>query len=258
MYEQFARFYDELGWGEYASNVWDRLCKYLRSINFKPNSLLDLACGTGILTIKAAQQGLEAYGLDISEAMLQKAVHNARQAGVDVSYICDDMSRFRHKRCYDLITCTFDAINHLLNYSDWEDTFRCVWTHLNNGGMFIFDMNTVKDLVENWDNIHVRRDANGNYIISKSIPFRDKAMASVTFTAFIKRCDNLFDGYEETVTEISFPIDDVVLMLHKVGFAEVSVRNEALEEVSDPDMLNRAFIICKKTEHSLNDEAVVD
>ncbi|AEE96557.1 class I SAM-dependent DNA methyltransferase [Mahella australiensis] len=247
MYEQFARFYDELGWSQYAAGVWDRLSKYLDSIGFKPRSLLDLACGTGILTIKAAQRGVEAHGLDISEAMLEKAEYNARQADIEVSYVCGDMSHFCMNRHYDIITCTFDAINHLSAYDDWEDTFRCALAHLDDNGLFVFDMNTVKDLSENWDNIHVRKDANGNYVISKSIAFRDKASAAVTFTAFVQRSDRLFDGYEETVTEVTFPIDRVVASLYEIGFADVSVKNDMFEDVPDPEQLNRVFIICRKT-----------
>lgn len=247
MYEQFSKFYDELGWSEYAAGVWSNLNKYLDSIGFKPRSLLDLACGTGILTIKAAQQGIEAQGLDISEGMLQKAEFNARQADADVCYICGDMSHFCLNRHYDLITCTFDAINHLLAYDDWEDTFRCAFAHLNDGGLFIFDMNTVRDLSENWDNIQVRKDASGNYVISKSMSFRDRASAAVTFTAFVQRGQGLYDGYEETVTEVAFPINQVTDSLHKIGFADVSIKNPMLEDVREPEQLSRAFIACSKT-----------
>lgn len=246
MYEQFARFYDELGWGNFAASVWDRLGEYLNLIGFRPRNLLDLACGTGILTIKAAQSGIVAKGLDISEAMLQKAESNASRIGANVTYICANMSHFCLNEHYDLITCTFDAINHLLDYHDWEDTFRCAFAHLNEGGLFIFDMNTERDIKENWDNINVHKDAKGNYVISKSISFRDKVIAAVTFTAFVQRGQGLFDGYEETVTETSFPVNRVVGSLLDIGFSDVSVRNERFERVSDPEGMNRVFIVCRK------------
>lgn len=242
MYEQFARFYDKLGWGEYAKSLWPLIMDYMNSIGFKPSSILDVACGTGILTIMASKDGIMAEGLDISSEMLQRARENAIEAGVDIRYHHADMCDFDLGQKYDLITCTFDAINHLRTYEQWLSAFKCVRRHLNKNGVFLFDMNTVKDLKENWNNIKVKKYPKGDYVISKSISFGD--MACVTFTAFIKNENGLFEGYEESIMEVSFPLEKVIASLKDIGFTDITIMDRHFKVV-DPQSLYRAFISCR-------------
>ncbi|SHF26600.1 Methyltransferase domain-containing protein [Caldanaerobius fijiensis DSM 17918] len=242
MYEQFARFYDKLGWGEYAKSLWPLIVEYMNSINFKPENMLDVACGTGVLAIMASRDGIKAEGLDISSEMLEQAKKNAIEAGVNVVYHQCDMCDFDLNKKYDLITCTFDAINHLRTFEQWVSMFKCVKKHLNSSGLFIFDMNTLKDLRENWNNIKVKKHPRGDYLISKSISFGD--MACVTFTAFIKKENGLFEGYEESIMEVSFPLEKVVASLKDIGFTNVTITNRHFKLV-ETESLDRAFISCR-------------
>ncbi|SNX53281.1 class I SAM-dependent methyltransferase [Thermoanaerobacterium sp. RBIITD] len=244
MYEQFAQFYDRLGWDTYAKELWPDFKSYLDKIGFKPQTLLDIACGTGALCICASKGGIIAEGLDISDEMLKKAGANAKENGVEINLYHRDMSNFNLYKKYDLVTCTFDAINHMIDFQKWLSMFKCVKEHLNDGGLFMFDMNTLKDLKENWNNIHIKKYPAGDYHISKSISFGD--MACVTFTAFVKKDDLLFEGYEETVREVSFPLDDIKNVLLNLDFKDIKIMDRRFIEVDNIDMLTRAFIIATK------------
>src|SRR5256885_10064947 len=130
MYEQFAQFYDRLGWNEYSKQVWVNFKEYLNTIGFKPATMLDVACGTGVLTISATKDGIIAEGLDISEEMIKKALSNAFNADLNITYHHADMSNFDLGKKYDLITCTFDAMNHMTDFEQWVSLFKCVKEHL--------------------------------------------------------------------------------------------------------------------------------
>jgi SAM-dependent methyltransferase len=57
-----------------------------------------------------------------------------------------DMSSFALGQRFDVVICVFDSLNHLLTFDAWESTFAAVYDHLNEGGLFILDVNTVGEL----------------------------------------------------------------------------------------------------------------
>jgi SAM-dependent methyltransferase len=105
------------------------------------SSLLELGCGTG-----AVLDGLQAVGsltgMDISPSMLDIA--RARLPGAQ--FIQGDISSFDLGRRFDVIVCTYDVLNHLAEFRHWIACFACTRNHLAEGGLFIFDVNTVGHL----------------------------------------------------------------------------------------------------------------
>jgi ubiquinone/menaquinone biosynthesis C-methylase UbiE len=104
-------------------------------------SLLELACGTGNI-LQHFVGKYEVSGLDLSASMLAQA--REKLPGVPLYEM--DMSAFELDKTYDAILCMYDSINHLLEYDDWIGTFNSVRRHLNPGGIFVFDMNTLARL----------------------------------------------------------------------------------------------------------------
>ncbi len=82
-------------------------------------------------------------GLDISPGML--AVAREKLPGGTPLYRAN-MSSFRLDTAFDVIVCVYHGINHLLDFSDWEKFFDCAYSHLNCGGVLIFDILTVRNL----------------------------------------------------------------------------------------------------------------
>lgn len=48
--------------------------------------VLDVACGTGVVTVTAARSGATMSGLDLSPVLLERAAHNASIAGVTIDF----------------------------------------------------------------------------------------------------------------------------------------------------------------------------
>jgi SAM-dependent methyltransferase len=57
-----------------------------------PESVLDLGCGSGRLTLELARRGAATTGVDTSAKALAAARHRARTAGVDVTFAHADMN----------------------------------------------------------------------------------------------------------------------------------------------------------------------
>lgn len=55
---------------------------------------LDIACGTGRITLRLAEIGLKCTGIDTSEPMLKIAKEKGRNHGFDITYLNLDMRNF--------------------------------------------------------------------------------------------------------------------------------------------------------------------
>ncbi|MEW6168624.1 MAG: class I SAM-dependent methyltransferase [Pseudomonadota bacterium] len=71
-------------------NVIARLHEHFDS-TFTPHSALDFGCGVGRLTIPLAMRANQVLGIDISRSMIEEAVRNCDEAGIDnVSFAISD------------------------------------------------------------------------------------------------------------------------------------------------------------------------
>jgi SAM-dependent methyltransferase len=76
---------------------------------------LDVGCGTGRWSIAMAKRGWSVVGIDVVPRAIQSARHNARSAGVDVSFIRGDVAALREAGVKPGISFFLDVecFNHL-------------------------------------------------------------------------------------------------------------------------------------------------
>jgi len=105
-------------------------------------SVLDCACGTGIIGVQFALMGFDVECADASADMI--AAGRARVAGMKKS------PEFRVQRFqelsavdqFDAVICSYDSINYLLDQAELENFLARVWRSLKPGGLFVFDICT--------------------------------------------------------------------------------------------------------------------
>jgi 2-polyprenyl-3-methyl-5-hydroxy-6-metoxy-1,4-benzoquinol methylase len=102
--------------------------------------ILELACGTGRVTIPLAREGFSMTGLDISKPMLEHAVAKARGAGVTIDWQQGDCRAFRLGRLYGLVLFPFNSIAHLHDIESIKNCLECVRNHLTPEGRFVIDI----------------------------------------------------------------------------------------------------------------------
>lgn len=132
----FCKVYNEFGWNYFPLSFGEQLMQWLRRNNVKAETSLDMACGPGVLCDYLYSQGIRAAGMDLSEGMIELAEKRNPAIPYDVA----DMITYRPNRRYDLVTCTGDAMNHITDLKDVEQIFGNVYSFLNDGGHFIFDI----------------------------------------------------------------------------------------------------------------------
>lgn len=103
-------------------------------------TVLDLACGTGRLTLPLARSGAEIIGADLSEAMLERARLRATEDGLAVTFLPLDMRDFDLGRRFDAVIIAANSLLHLTDTADLLRFLSAVARHLEPGGRLIFDV----------------------------------------------------------------------------------------------------------------------
>ncbi len=103
-------------------------------------SVLELACGTGQLTIPISWDRRPTVGLDLSKAMLTAARRRASATSSSATFVQGDMRDFSLNREFDLIFVARNSLLHLLSAEDVVATFTAVRKHLSSDGIFAFDI----------------------------------------------------------------------------------------------------------------------
>jgi len=113
---------------------------YLKCIEKYGDPTLELACGTGRVTIPLAQEGVDITGLDISETMLKRAREKASEKDIDIEFIKGDMIDFSLDRKFNTILLPFNTIQRLIHLEEYESLFSNIQEHLSKEGRFIFEI----------------------------------------------------------------------------------------------------------------------
>ncbi len=197
----YAKVEDLLGVKEVAPRLYAHYLLFLNSINF--DTLLDVGCGSGDFLYQM-QQALEipkVKGIDLSPLMISKTVKKGMEA--EQIDLCD------LNGSYDVITAVFDMLNYL-DKEQLKRFFSCLKTHLNKGGFFLCDINTLYG----FENVAVGSfivDDNERFLTVDS-DFKSGEYIS-EFTLFEKEGKSLngsFKKSQETIRQYYHTVDEIV------------------------------------------------
>jgi SAM-dependent methyltransferase len=137
-FDDFADYYDIADIDRTPETAF-----YCGLIRDDARSLLELACGTGTITIPMARRLAEhagttarVVGVDESEKMLVMA----RRNGPNVDWIRGDMRAPPVQGPFDLVVCCFHGYQLLLADEDLLQAFRAVRALLSPNGIYAFDI----------------------------------------------------------------------------------------------------------------------
>ena len=135
----YDRFTDNVEYRRRADHILD----LLKNGGVSSGILLDVACGTGMLTQHLCKKGFDLIAADCSPDMLQIARERLREADQDALLLCQDMRALDLYGTVDAAVCTLDSVNHLTETADVAAAFASVSLFLRPGGLFVFDVNTL-------------------------------------------------------------------------------------------------------------------
>jgi len=220
-YTKFAAAYDRMmenvDYVRWTNYMVDLFTYYKRH----PRKVLDLACGTGSVTIPLAQRGYEMWGLDRAEEMLEGARQKAEKHNLKVNLVQGDMRNFTLPEQVDAVICLYDSINYALSEEELIQVFNCVHNVLVPDGLFIFDVTTERNIVKHF---HLQTFAGNeekfSYIWKNIYSHRDK-ICRTTLTFFLRDNDH-YRRYIELHLQKIFEVDEIKKALEQTGYKLLS------------------------------------
>ena len=242
-YNSFSEYYDGLMEDarypercEYFSELCRRFCH-------EPKKTLDLACGTGSLTLLLRQSGVDVFGADGSSEMLCEAMSKSLDAGENILFICQQMQELELGENIDTCVCTLDSLNHLTDEADVQRTFDGVSRYMNAGGLFVFDVNTVYKHREILANNALVLENDRVYCVWQNF-LREDDIVEIALD-FFEEQDGVYYRSSEDFSERAYSEDALRQMLSRAGFSVLAVYGDLSFEAPREDE-QRIIFVTKK------------
>jgi SAM-dependent methyltransferase len=245
-YEQFAYLYDELmrdaPYDEWVKFVTDQIQKY----HVNGVQLLDLACGTGELSVRFAKEGFKVTGIDLSSDMLAVAQAKAIDEGVQIPFFEQNMADLEGQGQFDIIGIFCDSLNYLHSEEEVIRTFAQVYQHLQNHGIFIFDVHSIFKITQGFINQTFTLNEDHLAYIWNSFPgdTPNSVEHELSFFVLDGRTEK-YDRYDEFHFQRTFSVQQYSNWLMEAGFELLEICADFQETEPDPHS-ERIFFVVKK------------
>ena len=217
-YNVFAKYYDEL-----TANIdYKKRSEYFNSIinKYKKTDgavLLDLACGTGSISVEMAKLGYDVIGIDNSVEMLCIASQKNYENNLAIQFICQDMRNIDLYSSVDITICALGSINHLNSLKDVKSVFKKVSEFTELDGLFIFDINTIYKHKYILANNTFTYETDDVYLVWEN-QFNEKNNNVKMNLEFFEYEDGAYYRSSESFTEKAYDINEIDAALKETGF----------------------------------------
>lgn len=252
-YGSFAYIYDELmddvdyeKWVEHIENI-------IKYKNVKVKNILELACGTGNITLPLAKKGYDIAGIDISEEMLDVAFNKSEKMQIPLVLLQQDIIDLDFD-LYDLdcVLSACDGFNYITSPNDLKKIFAKVYELLKKGGIFIFDISSyykIKNILGN--NFMGESREELSYMWTNTYD-DETQLIDMDLDFFVKievddeEEDNVYERYRERHQQRAYKEYEIKNMLEELGFEEIDVFGDFTMKESKEDSERIFFSAIKR------------
>lgn len=214
-YSAFASVYDKLmediPYDEWCSFI----CELLRNEGISDGLVLELGCGTGILTEMFASRGYDMIGIDSSQEMLAQALAK-RAPDSNSLYLCQDMREFELYGTVRAIVSLCDTMNYLTEYADLVAVLKLANNYLDPKGVFIFDLKTDAYYRSIGDKSFCDSDDDVSFIWENSYDANER-INEYALTLFLHEESDMYRRCDEYHVQRAFTLDEIKQAIAQAG-----------------------------------------
>ena len=224
IYDKINAEVDYGAWADYFEACFEKF------LDKKPELILDLACGTGSMTLELASRGYDMIGIDGSDAMLTRALDNAYDKEISgVLFLNQDMREFELYGTVGAISCCLDSINYLTEAEEVKKCFFLAHNYLDPDGLFLFDMNTPYKFENVYaDNSYIHEIYDEQYNINYYCGWQNEynsesRLCNFYLSVFTEDENGKFSREDEVQTEKCYELAEIKGLLKDTGFELVGI-----------------------------------
>ena len=223
MYTGFAEVYDAL-MNDVNYERWaDFYVSLMNAFGIRDGRVCECACGTGSLTLPLARRGFTMTGVDLSQDMLWIAAQKARNAGMAIPFVRQDMRKLHLHRPMDAILATCDGVNYLLTDEDAGEFFQAARQSLRPGGGLFFDVSTPYKLTNTLGNQMICEDREDVTYLWQNSYSEKTGLLDMHLCIFVKNSDGTYRRIDEEQQQKAHTIESLTAQLNRAGFDRVLV-----------------------------------
>ncbi len=219
IYDKINSNVDYAAWADFFEACFDKL------LPCRPELMLDLACGTGSMTLELAARGYDMIGVDGSPDMLNVAYDRKFDLDLprDVLFLLQDMREFELYGTVGAVSCCLDSLNYLTGDGELEKCFSLVHNYLDPDGLFLFDVNTPHKFANVYGkNVYVYEEddcGEGSFCIWQNYYDEQTRLCDFSLTVFEKNDNNEdYSRRDELQTERCYSRAEIEKALENTGF----------------------------------------
>ncbi len=250
IYDLIAPVYDEINkeidYGKWADFIEKTV---RREIGHKPELTIDLACGTGSMTLELASRGYDMIALDYSVEMLNIARERAEERGIsDILWLMQDMTEFELYGTVELAVSTLDGINHLTDIKALDKCFSLVHNYLSPDGIFIFDINSKYKFENIYADNTYAMETDSAFCVWQNSYDRESMLCDFYITLFDEYKKGSYHRYDEEQKERMYTVAEMKSALTRAGFEFIGAYGDFEFRLADENADERIYIAarCKK------------
>ena len=219
-YEVFHRVYDQDVHLEIPAAFFRTLAPLVRDARKGP-PILDLGCGSGLVTERIAATGACVIGVDASKPMLAIARRRCASQRGRVRLLQRRLESLRLPPEAELALACGDVLNHMPSLAVVERVLRSIRRALAPGGALVFDALTEFCFETYWpDNTHLLEGPHGDLLMDCDWdPVRRRGTARMI--AYAREKGGRFRRHETVLYEYAWRDRELVRALAAAGFAQV-------------------------------------
>ncbi len=250
-YARMARYYDTI----YAKIVDYRsqvgylekiLAKHMRK---RPESILDVACGTGNYTFVFARRGYRATGIDISDEMLRIAREKAPMK-TNPQFFKMDMRKIDLQAKHDVAVVLFGGFGYLLERDEVGEFFESVTKQLNKGGLLVFEFWQDSAILpaatrpsgqKTWDRVEDGKKSIIRLNMSKYDAQSNILAISFDFYVLDIRRKELIDRFSETHLVKTYAVSHIQELLERSNLKALAFYDGELGKTKKDELTQASF-----------------
>lgn len=219
MYNDFAYIYDTLVFDIDYDFYIKQILKKANENDIKTDRILEFGVGTGNLAKKLSDYSKEYIGVDLSEEMLSVAYEKLINKD-NIKLLSCDINDFETDKKFNMAVSTLDTINYILEEDELLRIFKKINSLIEDGGLFVFDINSENKLKEVLGNNTYVYEYKNIFYTWQNFFDEEENIVDFLLDFFIKE-DGVYHRITEEQSEKIYPLDKIIELLKKSNFKKI-------------------------------------